>query len=405
MGAVEGQHRDHAGDEAQRDAGHCPAAKADRRKPPGRGDAHAPKDQQVDKSRVADFAQAVQVVHNAVEHRIAPGERQHHKNIPLGHRQHRGVPGEKAEHRPPERREQQPAGQRERPAAQRDAQRAFAQAVGQAGAEVLAGKDRSRAGKRSDRNISQRAELACHRTPGHKHRALGIVKRLQQQVPEGVQRIVQPKRHPHMQNFTQGFAVMAGRQHREPQFRHAAEKVQDAERPGQHHGGRRGKRRAANPQAKPADKRQIADNIDHAADHQHPERSAAVAKPAQDAGVEVVPHVAKAAQRCDAQVDDCAVPRIGRDLHEPQKQRPQQQAQHGQRQGRGIQQPDRRAGQFPLAVCIVPAGRLRNQDGNARPDAKKDAQQDLKRLGTGCHRRKRRCVAIIADDQRVNGTV
>ena len=94
------------------------------------------------KGRVADFAQAVQVVHNAVEHRIAPGERQHHKNIPLGHRQHRGVPGEKAEHRPPERREQQPAGQRERPAAQRDAQRAFAQAVGQAGAEVLAGKDR-----------------------------------------------------------------------------------------------------------------------------------------------------------------------------------------------------------------------------------------------------------------------
>lgn len=159
------------------------------------------------------------------------------------------------------------------------------------------------------------------------------------------------------------------------------------------------------PIPKPPHEGQVSHDVDNAADHQHPQRSAAVAQPAQDPGIEIIPHIAQASQRGDAQIEHGVVPGIGGHLHQAQKQRSQHQSRHSQRQGSGIKQPDGRAGQFLLAVGIAPARCLGYQDGNPRPDAQKYAEQDFQGLGAGGHRRQGRGITEIADNQRVHGAV
>lgn len=197
---------------------------------------------------------------------------------------------------------------------------------------------------------------------------------------ERVQGVVEPQRQADVQDLPQCGALIAFGQDRERQLRRMPQKINDAESPGQHHGGGGGGGCAADAQAEYADENEIADDVHKTADDQHPQRGLAVAKAAQQPGVEVVPHVAKAPQRCDPQIQHSAGPGIFRHLHQAQQQRTGQQADHGQRNGRGIKKPDRCAGQCLLAGGVALPGCLRNQDGDAGTDSKKNAEQNFQRL-------------------------
>ena len=102
--------------------------------------------------------------------------------------------------------------------------------------------------------------------------------------------------------------------------------------------------------------------------------------PPQDPRIEIVAHIAKNADRNDPQILHCVGQSIRRNLHQLQEKRPQYKPQSRKRNCRRIEKEYCCPEQFFQCGLIGCSAGLRNKDGNAGANAKKDTQKNFQRL-------------------------